>query len=219
MRGKILLSQNNYEQSKAAFEKALELNPELIEPHVSLAEIYQSRREIDKAIFHYETVIRKQPEFTRAYIQLGLLYEGEVKEAKARALYEKALEIDPDFAPAANNLAYMLAQTGEDPDRALYLARKAKAQLPDNPGVADTLGLTLLGKGLYHSAIAELTDAAEKLSQYPTVFYHLGLAYWKSGDREKALDALGTALDMNRDFPEKEKTTNLLQVIEEDKEG
>ncbi|GAG58361.1 unnamed protein product, partial [marine sediment metagenome] len=192
---------------------------ELIEPHVSLAEIYRARKENDKAISHYQTVIRKQPEFTQTYIESGLLYEAEGKEAKARAMYEKALEINPDFAPAANNLAYLLAQTDEDPDRALRLAKKAKAQLPDDPGIADTLGLALIGKGYYPTAISELNDASEKLSQNPTVFYHLGLAHWRSGDKEKALEALSKALDMNQDFPEKEKTRKLLRVIEEEKEG
>ena len=46
---------------------------------------------------------------------------------------EKVLEINPDFAPAANNLAWLLLQQGQDPDRALNLAKKAKAQTPSEP--------------------------------------------------------------------------------------
>ena len=76
---------------------------------------------------------------------------------------------------------------GKDADRALELAKKAKAQLPDAPNVADTLGLAFIAKGLYPSAISELSDASEKLPDNPTILYHLALAHWKNGDRDQAL--------------------------------
>jgi tetratricopeptide (TPR) repeat protein len=127
---------------------------------------------------------------------------------------EKALEIDPDFAPAANNLAWLLLQEGQDPDRALNLAKKAKAQLPDDPSVADTLGLAFIDKGLYASAISELSDAADKMPWNPTVLYHLALAHWKNGEKEQALEALHDALKIKEDFPERQAAGELLEEIE-----
>ncbi len=128
-------------------------------------------------------------------------------------MYEKALKINRNFAPAANNLAWMLLKQGEDPDLALNLAKTAKAQLPDDPSVADTLGLALLAKGLYPSAVSELIDAAEKMPRNPTVLYHLGLAHWKNDNRDQALAALHDALEIKDAFPERQEAKELLEEI------
>ncbi|HID30483.1 MAG TPA: tetratricopeptide repeat protein, partial [Desulfobacterales bacterium] len=183
-RGNVLFSQKDYEQSEADFEKALDLNPDLIAPHFFLARIHLSKNETAKAISQYEEILEKEPRVIQAYTALGTLYDGEGKKAEARNMYEKALEIDPGFAPAANNLAWMLVKEGEATDLALNLAKKAKARLPDDPVIADTLGLALTTKGLYASAVSELIDAAQKMPQNPTILYHLGLAHWKNGDKE-----------------------------------
>jgi Flp pilus assembly protein TadD len=155
----------------------------------------------------------KQPKFIQAYMTLGTIYERQNKNVEARNMYEKALEIKSDFAPAANNLAWLLLQENEDPDRALDLAKIAKEQLPDDPNVADTLGLAWLHKGIYTAAIAELSEAVEKLPENQTVQYHLGLALWKNGEKEQAIEALERALGSKLEFPEREQAEQLLEEI------
>ncbi|MBW1678214.1 MAG: tetratricopeptide repeat protein, partial [Deltaproteobacteria bacterium] len=214
IRGNILLSQKDYEKSEGAFKKALDLNPDLVAPYLSLASLYLAKKETTKAISLYEEILEKQPRLIQVHMALGAIYDAEGKTAEARKMYEKALEINPDFAPAANNLAWLLLQEGEDPDRALNLARKAKAQLPDDPGVADTLGLAFIVKGLYPSAISELSDAAEKMPRNPTVLYHLALAHWKNGEKDQALKALHNALKIKDAFPERQAARELLEEIE-----
>ena len=216
MRGILLFSQKDYKQSEAEFKKALELSPDLAAPYFSLARLYQVTGETDKAISQYQTILDKQPKSIQAYMALGALYDTAGKEVEARTMYENALEVNPDFAPAANNLAWLLLQKNENPDKALELARRAKAQLPNDPNVADTLGLALIRKGLYSSAISELNQAAQELPDNPAILYHLGLAHWKIGDRYKAMAALNQALKMKRDFPEEREAEKLLQEIKTD---
>ncbi len=151
--------------------------------------------------------------FIQARIALAAIYETVGRIAEAQKMCEKVLEINPDFAPAANNLAWLLLQQGQDPDRALNLAKKAKAQLPDDPSIADTLGLALIVNGHYAKAVSELRDAAEKAPRNPTVFYHLGLAYWKNGENDQALEALGNALEIEQAFPEQQAAKELLEEI------
>ena len=213
-RGSVLFSGKDYEQSEASFKKALELNPDLAAPYLLLARIYLKKNETGKAIAQYREILEKQPGFIQAHMALGAIYDADGKTAEARKMYEKALEINPDFAPAANNLAWLLLQEGLDPDRALNLAKKAKAQLPDDPSVADTLGLAFIAKGLYDSAISELSDAAEKMPQNPTVLYHLALAHWKNDEKGQALEALHDALKIKDAFPERQAARELLEEIE-----
>lgn len=50
----------------------------------------------------------------------------------------RELALDPDDDAAMNNLAFNLAETGKDLDRALTLAQNVARSFPDNPAVIDT---------------------------------------------------------------------------------
>src|SRR5258708_25872257 len=94
------------------------------------------------------------------------------------------MELKPEMSPASNNLAYVLLQTGGNVDIALSLAQTGRRGMPDSPNAADTLGWVYYQKGAYKSAI-DLFQESIKLSErnkspdYPTVHYHLALAYHK----------------------------------------
>ena len=70
---------------------------------------------------------------------IGALYDGQKKSDMAKQHYEEALRVNPEFAPAANNLAYILAESDQELDNALQLAKLAKEKLPEDPGVMDTV--------------------------------------------------------------------------------
>jgi len=214
MRGGVLVSLKDLEKSETAFKRALELDPDLVAPYLSLARLYLQKKETDKAVGQYEKILEKRPDFVQALMALGALYDAQGDTKQARAMYEKALTVDPDFAPAANNLAWILLNSGEEIDRALTLARRAKARLPQDPSVADTLGLAYIAKGLYESAIPELEDAAEKMPGNATVFYHLALAYSKTGRKAEAVKALQTALQIKQPFQERDAAERLLRELE-----
>jgi tetratricopeptide (TPR) repeat protein len=214
MMGAVLLAEKDFSRSESAFKTALALNPDLVTPYLSLARLYLANDETSKAIKKYQEVLEKQPRFIPAHMALGAIYDAVGETSKAQAAYEKALEINPNFAPAANNLAWLLLQQKDDLDRALALAKQAKALLPDDPHVADTIGLAYLEKGFYPSAISEFSDAAEKMPRDPTIWYHLGLAYWKNNERERALEAANKALKIKEAFPQRQNAEKLVKEIE-----
>ncbi|MDH3687462.1 MAG: hypothetical protein OEP95_14615 [Myxococcales bacterium] len=80
-----------------------------------------------------------------ALVLEALLSEGD--SARAAALYDEALTRHPGLAVAANNRASRLLDTGEEPERALRLARTAHARSGGAPVVADTLARALLHAG------------------------------------------------------------------------
>ena len=118
------------------------------------------------------------------------------KTTDAAARYKQALDLDPNAAVAANNLAWHYAEREGKLDLALELARRAKALLPDEPRVSDTLGWVLYKRGLHAAAIDPLREAASKLPGDATVRYHLGMAYFRSGDQDKARVELAAALKL-----------------------
>ena len=72
------------------------------------------------------------------------------------------LAIDPRSAIAANNLAWIYLDSGENLDIALQLAQTAKAALPNLPQVNDTLGWIFYKKGLFSLAEGPLKLAVER---------------------------------------------------------
>ena len=111
--------------------------------------------------------------------------------------YRNILDKDAKFAPAANNLAYLLAEyypTQENLAKALGLAEKAASLHPDNPFIADTLGWVKYRLGKSDEAIIHFTKALEAKPEEPIFHYHLGAALYEKGDQQKARGALQAAL-------------------------
>jgi tetratricopeptide (TPR) repeat protein len=115
-------------------------------------------------------------------------------------LYEAALAADPETPVAANNLAWIYANAGENLDAALRLAQVAKAKMPSRHEVHDTLGWVYYKMGISTLAIASLKRGVEAQPQNPIYLFHLGLAYAQRGDNPEARRALDRALSLNPDF-------------------
>jgi tetratricopeptide (TPR) repeat protein len=141
---------------------------------------------------------------------LGTIYQqmGNINDAESH--YRHALEIKDDFAPAANNLAWLLAEHRGNIDETLGLAQMANEKMP-NPSITDTLGWIYYRKGLYRSAIAELQESHERMPTNPVVLYHLGMAHLKNDQREDAKAALEMALEVDKEFPGHEKAQQALK--------
>jgi len=144
---------------------------------------------------------------------LAVLYGIQEQPEKANGYYRKALQIDPDFAPAMNNLAWNYAEHGGDLDRAVRLAEKARALMPTHPDMADTLGWVYYKKGWYGKAIRPLRDSVEAQPNNPLAHYHLGMAYYKSGNTTLAQAALQHALRLSQDFPGAQEARHILTQL------
>jgi len=88
----------------------------------------------------------------------------------------------------------MYADQGEQLDAALQLAQTAKAQLPDDPRVSDTLAWVYYKKNLSESAIPLLEPLTRQEPDNPTYRYHLGLVYAQAGKDSLARQSLERAL-------------------------
>jgi Flp pilus assembly protein TadD len=131
---------------------------------------------------------------------VGILLDMQHRTGDARKRYEQALQADPHAAVAANNLAWIHAETGGNLDIALQLAQTAKSQLPDRPEVNDTLGWIYHKKGLSSMAVTPLLQSIEKDPKNPTYHYHLGMAYAGNGEKDKARASLQRALSLDANF-------------------
>ena len=116
-----------------------------------------------------------------------------------------------------NNLAFYYAENDRKLDEALNLARKAAEVGPEDGGhpmSLDTLGWVYCKRGDYTAALKTLTLALRFIPDSPTVYYHLGMAYFGNRDTRNALKAFKIALKLSPNFPEADETKAMIQRIE-----
>jgi Flp pilus assembly protein TadD len=104
-------------------------------------------------------------------------------------------------------------ETGGNLDVALKLAQVARAQLPGVPEVSDTLGLVYFRKGLALLAIGAFQDSVAKDPRNPGYHAHLGLAYAKSGEPDKARESLKKAFALGQTFPDVDEAKAALATL------
>ena len=143
---------------------------------------------------------------------LGMIADLQGDTAKARTNYEEALRINPGLAAAQNNLAWSYAQDGGDLDKALRLALAAHSALPDSPEIADTLGWVYYKKGMMGQAIPLLQVGAQGMPRKALVHYHLGAAYYRTGNLVQARQELRTAIAIGGNFPGADDARHLLKA-------
>jgi tetratricopeptide (TPR) repeat protein len=213
LEGQIHLSRQSLEDAKSCFQESQRLNENYLPAYYGLANIYIRGGNEDKAMSEIESVIEKNPDTAGPHMLLGVLYDMKDRTDLSEPHYRKALDINPEFTAAANNLAYILAEKEKDLNKALELAQMARENAPEETSIADTLGWVYYKKGLYDSAIEEFAFCLEKQPEHPVMQYHMGLAQYGSGDKQKARQYLEKALELDPDFDGAEEAKRVLEKL------
>ncbi len=112
------------------------------------------------------------------------------------AAYETTLRLNPRNLLAANNLAVLLVDHKRDSSslqRAFSLSRDFEKDAP-HPLFIDTLGWVRFKMGQQDEAIRLMKDAVAKSPDMSVLNYHLGIAFFQSGQRAEARTYLSKAL-------------------------
>ena len=141
------------------------------------------------------------------------MYESYGRRHEATPLYEQILKLQPGNVMAMNNLAYTLAESGNDLDRALTLAQRARQMLPNNPDVADTLGWIYIKKNLPDSAVPIFRELTQKQPERATYHYHLAMALFQKGDKTSARRSAELALSNKPSREEEAKIRELMSKL------
>ena len=175
-------------KEKEFAQKALELDPELAEAHMSLALTLVADYDWRNGLKEFDRALELNPNLAFAYELQAWTVNGLGRFDEAIAKTRKAVELDPlnpFFQMSLSFYQYWARQY----DNAIAQARKTLEMDPNSTIARVLLGLSFLKKGDTGGAIAELqkTKAPD-----PGAWYQgfLGYAYAVSGDRAKAEQAL-----------------------------
>ena len=182
--------------AQASAETAMKLNPSDSDAIVIYSRALIENGNAAKAVATWQQWTTDHPKDAQANIILGSLLESQGDRDKAIASYKKALEIQPDQPVAANNLAYLMVESGQNIDVALSLAQTARRSLPNSPSTADTLAWAYYHKESYLSARDLLEEAIKTAPDNASLQYHLGMTYSKLSDKSNAMLHLKKAVTL-----------------------
>jgi TolB-like protein/Flp pilus assembly protein TadD len=172
----------------AAARKALELDPELAEARVLLANALQKDWHWAEAEIEYRRAIELSPNDAAAQAGLAdwLLCQGRTDEALASA--RRAQELDPQAFDGVQ-VGWILFQARRY-DEAIRELHTALTIDPHDPMALWFLGFALIGAEHFDEAVATLEKAASLSERSPAVLGVLVRAYAHGGRRAEALRVL-----------------------------
>src|SRR5258707_212032 len=231
MGGVVMPSKEAVAKEKELAERAIQLEPELAEAHLSLACALGGAFDCQNAQIEFDRAIELNPNLAWAYEIYAWFLGGLGRLDEATAKDKKAIELDPLnlFFQAA--LAYFLYHSRRYDD-AIVQIKKTLELDPASTLARHLLGCCLLWKGDTGGAIAEFqrTKIIVTGAWYQGL---LGYAYAISGDRPKAEQILreleqmakrqyvnSTAFaDIHLGLGEKEKALDWLEKSYQDQES
>ena len=206
--GSWLLSTGDIAGARAAFQESKRIDPKPFSADFSLARVAVQEGKLDAARDLLNGVVNREP---RNVLALSLLGEVENKAGHSEAAiddFKRAIQEDPNNVSSLNNLAYLLADTQADPDRALALAQKVKELDPKSSAIDDTIGWAYYNKGLFRPALDYLAKAGN--GGTPRRKSHLAMVYIKLGERQQAATLIQAALKEEPSSPEAQRALHLL---------
>jgi Tfp pilus assembly protein PilF len=198
--GTLLAKTGETARARAAFERALALQPDLAEASNDLGALLAQGGDLDAAIARFRAALASTPEYPDALNNLGyaLLLTGH--DAEARALYEKALALQPDFPEALNNLGLLVGRAG-DMDRAERYFREALIGRPEYGEAANNLALVLVSRGQSDAAVSLLEGVLKQTPAYEAAYVTLAKLLFSRGRSAEALSVLERLLQRNPKHP------------------
>jgi tetratricopeptide (TPR) repeat protein len=187
-------------KAERALRAAIDADPRFQPAYTLLAQLYFDQKRFDEARGEFERLVARDPKAVAPRTMIGVILEAQNKRGEAKAWYEATLKIVDDAPVVANNLAFIYAEEGTNLDMALQLASSAKQRLPNIAEVDDTLGWVYYKKDMASLAVAPLEASVRQNPQRPDFLYHLGVTYARLGEKAKAQQVLGRALQLDPAF-------------------
>ena len=199
--GRTYFALDDLKETETVLLRAIELDPSSLPAYSMLGQTYLRMNRLDDARAEFDRLATRQSRPVGALTASGTILQAQGKVKEARERFERVIGIDPGAAVAANNLAWIYADSGQNLDKAVQLAQSALVRLPDVPEVLDTLAWAYYKGSTPSLAVRPLTRC---ITVAPGAAgagcrYHLGLVHAKIGDVALAEQNLRTAIKLQGD--------------------
>lgn len=213
--GEVLSLTREHEAAALHYREAVRLNPKWMTPWLNWATLSLSQKKPDVAVQVLEEGLKANPESEELYMLLASAHSEQGQIDFAMDAYEATLRLNPRNLLAANNLAVLLVDHKRDPSslqRAFALSRDFERDAP-HPLFIDTLGWVRFKMGQQDEAIRLMKGAVAKSPDISVLNYHLGIAFFQSGQRAEARTYLSKALKSSDSFEGRQEAEQVLAQI------
>jgi Flp pilus assembly protein TadD len=213
IRGNLLVRNGQYDPAIQIFQEVAAKYPKSAEMQLRVGEAYRRKGDLPKAIESFNKAKELSPNDPQPYLTLAVLLDMVGRGQEAQPLYEQLLKLRPDDPIGLNNLAWLIAETGNDLERAESLATRARQRAPKSPDIADTLGWIYIKRNLSDEAIRIYKDLVVQHPDNAGYRYHLGMALSQKGDKPGARKELELALQKGPRKEDEPKIRELLRKL------
>jgi tetratricopeptide (TPR) repeat protein len=130
---------NYYNIAIEQFNKCIAIHPDHYESYFGLGDVYEQKKQPEKALTYYRTVVQRLPKFQLGYLNLGNMYYRLHQYDSSITTLQKAIELKPGFATAYNSLGAAYFGKG-DYNNAINVLKKTIALKPDYADAWKNLG-------------------------------------------------------------------------------
>jgi len=169
-------------------KKALALDPELAEAHLSLGRVYDFEKKYKEAIIEFKRVIELRPNSNDAYRRLGYVYQNGLYDyPEAIKFFQKALTIRPTDAKSYRGLGQSYASLRRY-NESIRVIKKGLELSPDDVYLLVFLGDAYRLQGMFEQSMGVYKKASEYHPDDHVISYYLGgYVYYSKKDYNEAI--------------------------------
>ncbi len=194
--GSLYVEQAESGRARAAFRRALELDPRWVMPHLGLADLAVRAGHTGEAIEHLRAVLKEWPAEPTAVRWLASLHRRQGQYDQAIRILEAALKAQPDqraFSLLLGELYVMRGRHGE----AIARMSDLLAREPDLRAAHLTRGRAYAATGQSEAAIRDVSEATRSTPNSAASHYHLARIYAVAGRVSDAQAAYRRAIELD----------------------
>lgn len=207
------LNLNQPAEAKREAEMALAQNRQDIQAVNLLTQAMVRLGQTDEAVATLTRLLEEYPEQDALKMRRIEILMQTPSWQNALSDTQVLLEKYPDNAALKNNMAFLLARSGQDLEKASELVESLMEEFSENPVIMDTHAYVFAAKGNHEAALPIYEQALSKAGGNVTIRFHYAKSLAALGRAGDAAEQLKAVLIMNPDFPQAEEARGMLQSL------
>ncbi len=159
-----------------------------VKAQYALGYVYLLFEKYEKAEETFTQLLANDDKHIGAIYGIASAYQSMGDFDNAEAYLRKTLSLEPAHEYALNSLGYLYAEKGTKLDEAEALIKRALEKSPEKGEYLDSLGWVFFKQGRFAEAVTTLENAIQQSPKNVIILIHLGDAYLKNNEPDKARD-------------------------------